>query len=455
MKKEYSDTQSSSFTLFEKLKSAKKDLISNKLILDKKDSHSYPIKAIPFNIPNHWKWCFLSDISIIQEGPGIRKHQYQDNGIQFLTVTNILEGSVDLEKSQKYISSDEYNEKYKHYKINSGDIVTACSGASWGKSAIYEGDEILMLNTSTLRLRFFNDLGDNRYLYYLTKSDYFKANLASHSTGQQPNYGYSHYSKIPIPLPPLNEQQRIVSILDQAFAAIDKAKANAAQNLQNAKELFESYLQGVFEKKGDGWEEKKLGEIAKINYGYTEKASTEEVGPKFLRITDIQEYGVDWDTVPYCKCNDKDLPKYKLETGDIVFARTGATTGKSYLVKSPPNAVFASYLIRLQMNSIDEFIPEFISYFFQTKTYWNKINAGISGSAQGGFNATKLGELEFDFPKSKDKQLVIVHQLDALRAETQKLEAVYQKKMDDLEELKKSILQKAFTGELTEKEVAV
>ncbi len=253
---------------------------------------------------------------------------------------------------------------------------------------------------------------------------------------------------IEIPLPPLPEQQRIVSILDEAFAAIAKAKANAEQNLKNAKELFESYLQEVFEKKGNGWEIKTLGEVSKINYGYTEKASFDEVGPKFLRITDIQENGVDWETVPYCKCSDKDLPKYKLETGDIVFARTGATTGKSYLINNPPNSVFASYLIRLRMNSINEFIPEFISYFFQTKTYWDKINAGISGSAQGGFNATKLGELEFHFPKSKTEQQTIVRQLDALRAETQKLEAVYQQKIDDLEELKKSILQKAFSGGL-------
>ena len=254
---------------------------------------------------------------------------------------------------------------------------------------------------------------------------------------------------IAIPLPPLPEQQRIVSILDKAFAAIDKAKANAEQNLKNAKELFESYLQEVFDKKGDGWEIKTLGEVSKINYGYTEKASFDEVGPKFLRITDIQENGVDWDTVPYCKCSDKDLPKYKLEKGDIVFARTGATTGKSYLIDNPPISVFASYLIRLRMNSINEFIPEFIYYFFQTKTYWDKINAGISGSAQGGFNATKLGELEFHFPKSKTEQQTIVRQLDALRAETQKLEGLYQKKIDNLEELKKSILQKAFNGELS------
>lgn len=282
---------------------------------------------------------------------------------------------------------------------------------------------------------------DSKYFYY------FLQNIDLGSLGYARHYRLLKEINVAYPKS-VPEQQRIVSILDEAFDAIAKAKANAEKNLKNAKELFESYLQGVFEKKGDGWEEKKLGEVSKINYGYTEKASFSEVGPKFLRITDIQENTIDWNTVPYCKCSDKDLLKYKLETGDIVFARTGATTGKSYLINNPPTSVFASYLIRLRMNSINEFIPDFISYFFQTKIYWDKINAGISGSTQGGFNATKLGELEFHFPKSLKEQQTIVHQLDALRAETQKLEALYQQKIANLEELKKSILQKAFAGEL-------
>jgi len=253
---------------------------------------------------------------------------------------------------------------------------------------------------------------------------------------------------IEIPLPSLPEQQRIVVILDEAFDAIAQAKANAEQNLKNAQELFESYLQSVFETKGVGWEEKSLGEISKINYGYTEKASFEKIGPKFLRITDIQNNYVDWETVPYCKCSERDLPKYKLETGDIVFARTGATTGKSYLLTNPPEAIFASYLIRLKFISKKDFIPEFVAYYFQTKMYWDKINAGISGSAQGGFNASKLGELIFHFPKSLKEQQTIVTKLDALSEQTKKLESIYKQKLADLEELKKSILHKAFNGEL-------
>jgi len=284
---------------------------------------------------------------------------------------------------------------------------------------------------------------DLSYLDYSLKTMEFK-----HSGTSIPQLTVPMIKDYKIPLPPLQEQRRIVSILDKSFTAINKVKANAEHNLKNAKEIFESYLHGVFEG-GKDWEVKKLGDIAKINYGYTEKASYEAVGPKFLRITDIQENGVNWDTVPFCKCEKEDIPKYKLETGDIVFARTGATTGKSYLINNPPQAVFASYLIRLKMNLINEFSPEFIYYFFQTKRYWEKIQEGITGSAQGGFNATKLSDLEFHYPKSRTEQQSIVNQLDTLRAKTLELETVYKKKIEDLDELKKSLLQEAFNGRLT------
>src|SRR6266481_1608404 len=108
----------------------------------------------------------------------------------------------------------------------------------------------------------------------------------------------------------------------------------------------------------NGWEIKELVAVSAINYGYTESASSEPVGPRFLRITDIQNDQVDWNSVPYCKIEPADLPKYRLANGDIVFARTGATTGKSFLVADPPEAVFASYLIRVQLRTV-ELLPQF------------------------------------------------------------------------------------------------
>jgi type I restriction enzyme S subunit len=154
------------------------------------------------------------------------------------------------------------------------------------------------------------------------------------------------------------------------------------------------------------WDVKELGAVSAINYGHTESASPEPIGPRFLRITDIQNEHVDWDSVPYCKIDLSELPKYRLASGDIVFARTGATTGKSFLVADPPESVFASYLIRLRL--LDKnLLPEFVSLFFQTPSYWKSIEDGSTGSAQGGFNATKLGGLPIPIPPLPEQQRIV------------------------------------------------
>ena len=177
---------------------------------------------VPFEIPESWCWCRLSNVSIIQEGAGIRTYQYRTSGTQILTVTNILEGSVDMKKATKYIATEEYLDKYQHLTLNIGDIVSSCSGASWGKTAIWDYGDTVMLNTSTLRLRFFNDTAYNMYLYWLTKTPLFKNQLIAQLSGMQPNFGYSHYSKVLIPLPPLAEQHRIVAKIEEIMPMIER-----------------------------------------------------------------------------------------------------------------------------------------------------------------------------------------------------------------------------------------
>lgn len=194
----------------------------------------------------------------------------------------------------------------------------------------------------------------------------------------------------------------------------------------------------------NGWKEIKLGEVSKINYGYTEKASFEEIGPKFLRITDIQNNKVNWESVPFCKCNEIDEQKFLLEHGDIVFARTGATTGKSYLIKNPPKSVFASYLIRLKINSFKILIPEYIMYYFNTQSYWDKINKGTSGSAQGGFNASKLSAINIPLPPLPEQKR-IVEILDKAFEEIEKAKAKYEKNLNNAKELFQSKLDEIFS----------
>lgn len=192
-----------------------------------------------------------------------------------------------------------------------------------------------------------------------------------------------------------------------------------------------------------GWQIESLADISSITYGFTKSASVEAIGPKFLRITDIQNDRVDWPSVPYCKIESSEISKYRLEAGDIVFARTGATTGKHFLIKSPPVSVFASYLIRLRLLS-KELMPEFVSYFFQTQHYWQAVKNGISGSAQGGFNATKLGALKIAFPCISEQQRIVAI-LDEAFAGIATAKANTEKNLQNARAIFESHLQSVFT----------
>lgn len=160
-----------------------------------------------------------------------------------------------------------------------------------------------------------------------------------------------------------------------------------------------------------------LAEIAKkIDYGVTASANALPVGPKFLRITDIQDDSVDWADVPFCETSKRAATNAALEKGDIVFARTGATTGKSFLIRDcPDGAVFASYLIRVRPSECVD--PVYLSKFFQSRGYWAQVNLKASGAAQPGVNASKLSELEIPLPPLPEQQRIagILDQADALR----------------------------------------
>lgn len=212
--------------LLDKLEIKKEELVNKGLIPKKKKTEPYfkSEELSEYKIPDNWVWAQLADVSLIQEGAGIRKWQYRQNGIQILCVTNILDGDVDLDKKELYISEDEYEEKYIHLTLNKGDIVTSCSGGSWGKIAIYNKENKIILNTSTLRLRFWNDISFNKYLYYVCMSNFFKKQLQGQLSGMQPNFGYAHYSRIMIPLPPYEEQKRIVEKLEQLLPLCEKLK---------------------------------------------------------------------------------------------------------------------------------------------------------------------------------------------------------------------------------------
>ena len=165
----------------------------------------------------------------------------------------------------------------------------------------------------------------------------------------------------------------------------------------------------------------KLKEVCdKINYGYTQSATRENTGLKFIRITDIVRDCFDWKEVPYCKINESDLKKYQLHDNEIVIARTGATTGESKYILNPPLSVFASYLIRLKINKKTD--PLYVYYFLQSPEYKNYIH-GVLGdkSAQPNANAKTLTNVEIFFTRLviQRKISIILFNLD------QKIECIF------------------------------
>ena len=268
-----------------------------------------------------------------------------------------------------------------------------------------------------------------------------------------------------IPVFPLPEQRAIVSKIEELFSELD----NGIANLKTAKEKLKIYRQAVLKKAFEGeltkkWREKQKSlidwkiEIVKniansIQYGYTESSSKKPIGPKFLRITDIQNNSVNWSTVPYCKIKAELKTKYILKDGDLVFARTGATVGKSFLIKGIiKESVYASYLIRIRFP--ENMLDKYVWYFFQSPFYWNQIKSKQVGTGQPNVNGTKLGNLEIPICDYLE-QNQIVQEIETRLSICDNILATIDDSLGKSEALRQSILKKAFEGKLlSEEEVA-
>jgi type I restriction enzyme S subunit len=196
----------------------------------------------------------------------------------------------------------------------------------------------------------------------------------------------------------------------------------------------------------EGWEATQLGDLSSdISYGFTTSAAPANDLPKFLRITDVQDYSVDWETVP--NCSDEPGERFYLESGDIVIARTGATTGKSFLVNQCPYpTVFASYLIRVRPSKgVD---PEYLWKFMQSPWYWKQITKVSKGTAQPGANASILSKLDFPLPPLAEQRR-IVEQLDQLSARTRAAKDHLAHVQTLATRAKQATLAAAFRGDLT------
>lgn len=284
---------------------------------------------------------------------------------------------------------------------------------------------------------------DIRYFFYFLSS----IDFGKYRNGSTiPHIYFRDYGAEPILVLPISEQKRIITVLDEVFGALAKAKENAEKNLASARELFKSCLQS--ELLNDKWEQKLLGEVCDgIEYGTSSKSKRTGKIP-VLRMGNIQNGKIDWTKLVYS--DDKtEIKKYLLKHNDVLFNRTNSPewVGKTAIYKSERPAIFAGYLIRIHRKEklLD---ADYLNYFLNSDMamkYGKTVT--ISSVNQANINGAKLMRYPIPVPPIAE-QKNIVKKLNALADEVQRLESVYTRKLADLEELKRSILQKAFSGEL-------
>lgn len=278
------------------------------------------------------------------------------------------------------------------------------------------------------------------FFYYLNSVNLKSLGYARH---------YRLLKEIQVPVPPIPEQERIVAVLDEAFASIAQAKANAERNLVNARELYESVLEEVFTNSGHGWEDKILDSVcSQITVGHVGPMASKykPSGIPFLRSQNIQANRIDLDNVVYIDRQfNEQLKKSQLNPGDVAIVRTGYPGTSAVIPDSLPISNCSDLVIVKPGQLVN---PYYLCLFFNS-TYGKKLVLGnIVGAAQKHFNVTAAKNVSIPVPPLAE-QRAIVGRLEALSAETGRLEAVYRQKVAALEALKKSVLQRAFEGQLS------
>lgn len=398
-----------------------------------------------------WEKKKLGGVCKLTNGYAFQSKEYTNDGYFVIRIGNVQDGYIEL-NNPRYIRLSE--EKQKKFILSEGDILVSLTGNVGRVGEIKEEHLPAVLNQRVAKISLNSKSLQKAYLFYFLTSGYFITELIKAGRGAaQQNISTTDIENLIIPLPSLPEQQRIVAILDDAFAKIEKAKANAEQNLKNAKELFDSYLQGVFENKGEDWEERKLIEITnKIGSGATPRGGNESYkskGISLVRSMNVHDFEFREKNLAFIDDQQaKELNNVTLQENDVLLNITGASVARCCVIPKeflPARVNQHVSIIRPKKEIID---PIFLNLLLTSKFYKDQLLfTGEQGATRQAITKAQLEVFKIAFPKSIKEQKSLMNKLEALSLETKKLETIYDQKIKDLEELKKSVLQKAFNGE--------
>ncbi|WXG44287.1 MAG: restriction endonuclease subunit S [Promethearchaeati archaeon SRVP18_Atabeyarchaeia-1] len=455
-------------------------------------------KSGSVDLPKGWIRVSLGDYVFIAARigwRGLKKSEYLKEGPLFLAVKDIREdGTIDWDGITDHLNDFRYSES-PEIQLKDHDVLVTKDGTI-GKIGFLESvPSKATVNSSILVVR--PCLGIlPKFLFYYFRGPEFQDIVEEKVTGTAVPHLFQHdIKRFQLNVPPFVEQKRIVAKIEELFQELRSSE----QGVCKAMLLVKRFHQWVFEaavvgeltaewreahksdsesasvllekirenlKSGLGsrraekplreielprlpecWAWTTVGDISEMaQYGYTSSSSSDPIGPKMLRITDIQHDTVDWRAVPYCRIADQEKRKFLLGEGDLVFARTGATVGKSYLIKGEiPEAIFASYLIRVVISRLIN--KEFVYYFFHSDMYWSQIRARQVGTGQPNVNSRMLSEINLPLPPLPEQQEV-VQMVKSYLSMVQEIERNIGLALQHIEKARKSILKSAFEGGL-------
>lgn len=385
---------------------------------------------------NGWTKKPLGDLcEVFADGDWIETKDQSPNGIRLVQTGNVGEGVFkDRGDKARYVSATTFK-RLNCTEIFEGDCLISRLPDPVGRSCILPdtGERMITAVDCTIVRFDRKQLLPEFFNFYSQSLDYIAA-VDHETTGTtRKRISRKRLGQTPIPAPPLPEQRRIVGILDEAFAGIATAKAHAEKNLQNARALFESHLNAVFTQRGEGWTDTTLGEAC------------ENLDSKRVPITKSKRVAGEY---PYYGASGiVDYVNDYIFDEDLLLV---SEDGANLLARTYPIAFSVSGKVWVNNHAHVLRFPDMASQRF-IEFYLNsiKLDPYVSGMAQPKLNQKSLNSIPVPSPTLPQRREIVAN-LDSLQDETQRLESVYQRKLAALDELKKSLLHQAFSGELTE-----
>lgn len=396
-----------------------------------------------------WQAKPLGEVcEVFADGDWVESKDQSPAGIRLIQTGNIGEGIFKNRAAKaRYVSVGTF-ERLRCTEIYEGDCLISRLPDPVGRSCILPDTGERMITAVDCSIVRFNQeqILPEFFNFYSQSSDYL-SDVDAATTGTTRNrISRSNLGQIPIPLPPLSEQRRIVGILDEAFAAIAAARANTEKNLQNARALFESHLNTVFSQKGDGWVEKRLGEVGRTCTGSTPKTAEKDNYGDFIPFIKPADFNSDGsldyknDGLSRKGANGVRI----IPAGSVLMVCIGATIGKcGYCERDVATNQQINALI--PSSKIDH---RFLYYQMLTSDFQGRVMFSSAQATLPIINKSKWSALTISIPQTIHEQECIAGLLDALSAETRRLEGLYTRKLEGLTALKQSLLHAAFSGEL-------